>query len=207
MIEVNRFIVRSSDREQWLFARSQGVTATMVAGASTPSGFREVIENIDNPKEIIPNAMMEWGNTREPFVAMELKERFAEYGLMPNDWLIAKDAGLNRWQMATPDMLSLDHNTIGEIKTSGKPLDKVPLGYMRQIQWQLYVTDAERCLFAYEQRLQGPNGFVPSLDVKSQWIERDEEMIKGLILVAEQVQQHQVYKSWDEREQMENENG
>lgn len=207
MIEVERFLVRSSDREQWLYARSQGVTATMVAGASTPAGFRDVIAQIDNPQQMVPNVMMEWGNYREPFIAMNVKEEFAEFGLMPNDWLLAKDAGLNRWQMATPDMLSLDHRFIGEIKTTGKPLDKIPLGYMRQIQWQLYVSDAEKCLFAYELRLAAPDGFVPGLDVKTQWVERDEEMISGLKLVAEQVQQHNVYRSWDEREQMENENG
>lgn len=207
MIESNRFLVRSSQREEWLYARSQGVTATMVAGASTPAGFQSVIAQIDNPQQMVPNAMMEWGNHREPYIAMELKERFADVGLMPNDWLIAKNAGLDRWQMATPDMLSLDHETIGEIKTSGKPLDKIPLGYMRQVQWQLYVTDATRCLFAYEQRLQAPDGYVPSLDIKTQWVERDDEMIASLKKVAEEVQQHNVYRSWEERENMENENG
>jgi hypothetical protein len=202
MIIPERFIARSTDRDAWLAARAEGVTATMVAKASTPAGFRDVIEHIDNPVDIIPNALMEWGTHREPFIAQIVKERF---GIMPNDWLISFDDGLRRWQMATPDGLSLDHGLIAEIKTSGKPLDKIPVGYMRQIQWQLHVTGAERCLFAYELRLEGPEGFVPGFDVETQWVDRDEKMISELIAVAEQVQQHIVYRSWDEREQLENE--
>lgn len=204
MIEPQRFIARSTDREAWLAARSLGVTATMVAKASTPAGFRDVIAQIENPQDITPNAMMDWGNHREPFIAQVVKER---YGIMPNDWLIAKDDGLSRWQMATPDGLSLDHSVIAEIKTSGKPLDTIPIGYRRQMQWQMYVTDARRCLFAYELRLEGPEGFVPGFDVECQWVEYDAEMVADLVAVAEQVQQTNVYLSWEERENMENENG
>lgn len=202
MITSERFIARSSDREMWLAARREGVTATQVAKASTPAGFQEIISQIDNPQELTPNAVMEWGNKREPFIALELKDRF---GIMPNEWLISFDDGLRRWQMATPDGLSLDHSVIAEIKTSGKPLDTIPIHYRRQIQWQLYVTGAEQCLFAYELRLEGPEGFVPGFDIKTQWVERDEDMISGLCKVSEQIMQHHVYRSWDEREQLENE--
>lgn len=202
MIAPERFIARSSDRDAWLAARADGVTATMVSKASTPAGFRDVIEQIENPVDIVPNAMMDWGNYREPFIAQIVKERF---GIMPNEWLISFDDGLRRWQMATPDGLSMDHTLIAEIKTSGKPLDKIPVGYMRQIQWQLHVTGAERCLFAYELRLEGPEGFVPGFDVETQWVDRDEKMISELISVAEQVQQNIVYRSWDERDAIENE--
>ena len=201
MIAPERFIARSSDRDLWLAARENGVTATQVAKASTPAGFREVISNIENPQPVIPNAVMEWGNKREPFIALELKDRF---GVMPNEWLISFDDGLRRWQMATPDGLSVDHSVIAEIKTSGKPLDQIPIHYRRQIQWQLHVTGAERCLFAYELRMEGPEGFVPGFDVQTQWVDRDEEMIAGLLQVAEQVMQHNVYRSWDEREELEN---
>lgn len=201
MIAVERFIARSSNRDLWLAAREEGVTATQVAKASTPAGFAEVIASIENPQPVIPNAVMEWGNTREPFIALELKDRF---GVMPNEWLISFDDGLRRWQMATPDGLSIDHSIISEIKTSGKPLDTIPIHYRRQIQWQLHVTGAERCLFAYELRLEGPEGFVPGFDVRTQWVDRDEDMIAGLVQVAEQVMQHNVYRSWSEREELEN---
>lgn len=201
MIAPSRFIARSSDREAWLYARQQGITATMVAHGSTPAGFRDIVAQMETPVTIEPNAMMDWGNEREPHIAQIVKERF---GIMPNDWLIAKDDGLNRWQMATPDGLSLDHTVIAEIKTTGKPLDVIPIRYRRQIQWQLHVTDAERCLFAYELRLQGPEGFVPGFDVQTQWVERDDRQIAELIATAEQLQQTNVYLSWEDREGLEN---
>jgi hypothetical protein len=199
VIEVDRFLVRSSDREAWLWHRSQGVTATMVARAFTPAGFAEVVAQMENPVEVTENAYMAWGNEREPYIAEVVKER---YGVMPNDWVISKGGKLSadRWQMATPDGLSLDHKMIGEYKTTGKPLDKISALYMRQVQWQLYVTDAESCVFAYELRLDAPGGFAPGFDVECQIVERDEKLIKELVAVAEKVQQVNVYKSWDERE-------
>lgn len=203
MIDADRFLARSSDREAWLWHRSQGVTATMVGKAFTPAGFAEVVAELENPREVTPNGFMAWGNEREPYIAEVVKER---YGLMPNEWVISKGGKLSadRWQMATPDGLSLDHKMIGEYKTSGKPLDKIPAHYMRQVQWQLYVTDAESCVFAYELRLDAPGGFAPGFDVECQIVERDEKLIKELVAVAEKVQQINVYKSWDQREELEN---
>jgi len=201
LIEHERFLARSSDRDAWLWHRSQGVTATMVAKAYTPGGFAEVVRDIENPRVIEPNAVMAWGTFREPFIAQVVKERF---GVMPNDWLISKDAGLSKWQMATPDGLSLDHLVIGEYKTSGKPLDKIPAHYMRQVQWQLWVTGAERAVFAYELRLETPTGFAPGFDVVTQWVERDEKLISELVSVAEKVQDVNVFSSWEEREELGN---
>lgn len=207
MIAPERFVARSSDRESWLSARSEGVTATMAAKAFTPAGFQEVIRDIDNPREIPPNAYMEWGTRREPHIAQVVKERF---GIMPNDWLISHDNGLRRWQMATPDGLSLDHETIAEIKTTGKGFNgAVPAHYMRQMQWQMYVCgeQVQKCLFAWELRLEGPEGFQPGFDINTQWVERDESLIRDLIAVAEQVQSHNVYRTWDAMDQLNNEFG
>jgi hypothetical protein len=175
----------------------------MVARAFTPAGFAEVVAQMENPVEVTENAYMSWGNQRESYIAEVVKERF---GVMPNEWVISKGGKLSpdRWQMATPDGLSLDHKVIGEYKTTGKPLDKISALYMRQVQWQLYVTDAESCVFAYELRLDAPGGFAPGFDVESQVVKRDEKLIKELVAVAEKVQQINVYKSWDEREEIEN---
>jgi hypothetical protein len=199
MIAIERFIVSSQTKDLWLAARDRGVTATQVSKASTPAGMKEVLAQIENPTPVEPNGFMDWGTQREAYIAHVVKER---YGILPNDWLLCADGAGNEWQMATPDGLSLDHKLIGEYKTSGKPLDKVPANYMRQVQWQLYVTGAEKCLFAYELRLEGPEGFVPGFDVECQWIERDEKMIADLIKVAEEVQMHAVYmeRTKDERE-------
>ena len=199
MIDVDRFIVSSQTKDLWLAARDRGVTATQVAKASTPAGMKEVLASLENPVSVEPNGFMDWGNEREPYIAHVVKER---YGILPNDWLLCAEGAGNEWQMATPDGLSPGHLLIGEYKTSGKPLDKVPANYMRQVQWQLYVTGAEKCLFAYELRLEGPEGFVPGVDVECQWIERDEKMIGDLIKVAEEVQMHAVYleRTKNERE-------
>jgi hypothetical protein len=199
MISIERFIVSSQTKDLWLAARDRGVTATQVSKASTPAGLKEVLAQIENPTPVEPNGFMDWGNEREAYIAHVVKER---YGILPNDWLLCADGAGNEWQMATPDGLSLDHNLIGEYKTSGKSLEKVPANYMRQVQWQLYVTGAEKCLFAYELRLEGPEGFVPGFDVECQWIDRDEKMIGELIKVAKEVQMHAVYmeRTKDERE-------
>lgn len=202
MIGIERFIAPSSRRDYWLKARERGITATQVSKASTPAGMKEVLAQIENPTPIEANGFMEWGTEREPVIAQVLKERFVEFQLMPNEWLIAAEGPGNEWMLSTPDMLSLDHRFIAEIKTTGKDLSKVPLGYMRQIQWQLFTTGAERCLFAFELRLEGPEGFTAGIDVETQWIDRDEEMIKKLIGVAQEVQQHAIYfeRSKNERD-------
>lgn len=194
MIDVERFVARSIDRGAWLEARARGVTATMVARAATPAGFEQVCADIRNPQEVTPNAVMAWGSYREPFIAAEVKKR---HGVMPNDWLICRP-GVDNWQMATPDGLSLDHKVLGEYKTTGKPLDKIPIHYMRQMQWQMFVCDAEATWFAYELRLDGPDGFVPGFDVVTQLVERDEKMIRDLVEVAERVQLVNVFESWME---------
>jgi hypothetical protein len=199
VIEIERFIVSSQTKDLWLAARDRGVTATQVAKASTPAGMKEVLAQIENHTPVEPNGFMDWGVEREAYISQVVKDR---YGILSNDYLLCADGAGNEWQMATPDGLSLDHKLIGEYKTSGKPLDKVPANYMRQVQWQLYVTGAEKCLFAYELRLEGPEGFVPGFDVECQWIDRDEKMIADLIKVAEEVQMHAVYmeRTKDERE-------
>ena len=197
MISIERFIASSQTKDLWLAARDRGVTATQVAKASTPAGMKEVFAQIENPTPVEPNAFMDWGNEREAYIAHVVKER---YGILPNDWLLCADGAGNEWMLATPDGLSLDHKIIGEYKTSGKPLDKIPANYMRQVQWQLWVSGAERALFAYELRLEGPEGFVPGFDVECQWIERNEDMISDLIVTAQNVQEHAVYFERAQRE-------
>ena len=203
VIEVDRFLVRSSDREAWLWHRSQGVTATMVARGFTTAGFAEVVAQMENPVEVSVNAYMEWGNEREPYIAQIVKER---YGLLPNDWLISAGVSLSpdRWMMATPDGLSLDHKMIGEYKTGSSLGKTIKAEHVRQMQWQMWVTDAESCVYAFEERHDAPGGFAPGFDVECRVVERDEKLIKELVAVAEKLQTVNVYKSWDEREEIEN---
>jgi hypothetical protein len=201
VISVERFIASSQTRDKWLAARDLGVTATQVAKASTPAGMKEVLAQIENPTTIEANAYMEWGTMREPYIALAIKEKFAEFQLMPNDFLVSAKGPGNEWMLSTPDMLSLDHRFLAEIKTTGKPFDNaIPIAYRRQIQWQIHTTGCERALFCWELRLEGPEGFVPGFDVECQWVERNEEMISELILTAQKVQQHAIYFDKSQRE-------
>jgi predicted phage-related endonuclease len=70
-----------------------------------------------------------------------------EFGVMPNDWLIS--SAVSDHYMATPDGLTLGHKAISEVKTTGKDWnpERIPVQYRRQVQWQLFVTDAEFCYF------------------------------------------------------------
>ena len=182
MIAATRFIARSSDREVWLGARRGAVTATEVAKAATPSGFLLAAEERRNPTEIIPNAYMEFGTDNEAWIADNLK---AEFGIFHNEWLIAADG--NPLHRATPDGLSLDHTEISEIKTGGKEAYvSPPIQYRRQIQFQLYVSGAERCLYAFMLRAEVNDVLVPAwLSPKTQWVDRDEAMIRDLVSTAD----------------------
>jgi hypothetical protein len=184
MISPERFIARSSDRDLWLESRTHGVTATAVAkAASGPAGFRDQLEARRNPVDIEVNAFMAWGTFMEPVIAQFVK---TEFGIMPNEWLIASEHD-SRF-LATPDGLSLDHGTIAEIKTMGKPLEKPPLDHVRQMQWQLMVTGAQKCLYAWQLRVEMPGGFAPGwLEPRSVWVERDEKMIADLVTVAKRL--------------------
>jgi hypothetical protein len=169
--------------------------------------MKEVLAELDEPREVTPNAYMSWGNEREPFIAEFCKQR---YGLLANDWLISAGGKMSpdRWMMATPDGLCWHdgHKTIGEYKTSGKPLDKIPAHYMRQVQWQLWCTDATRAIFAWELRMDSPGGFAPGFEIHTQEILRDDDLIKNLIAVAEKVQQYNVFRSQEREEQNEGTN-
>lgn len=184
MISVDRFIARSSSRDAWLEARTRGVTATAVAkAASGPAGFRDQLEARRNPVDVEVNAFMAWGTFMEPVIADWVKSQF---GIMPNEWLISSPE--DERFLATPDGLSMDHGLIAEIKTMGTPREKPPIDHVRQMQWQLFVTGAERCLYAWQLRAESGGGFVPGwLEPRTVWVERDEKMIADLVAVAERL--------------------
>ena len=79
---------------------------------------------------------------------------------------------------------------IAEIKTTGKDWADgvIPIQYRRQVQWQLYVTGAERCLFAWMKRIEVDGVFAPAwFEPESLWMERDEGMIEVLRDTAEEL--------------------
>lgn len=203
MITKDRFLAQSGTAE-WYEIRTTGVSATAVAKACTPAGFEQAVKDIYYGADPIPdNEFMRFGREQEGNIIADLQNM--NFDIEPNDWLIAADGYTNRWQFATPDGLSSDHRTIAEVKTTGKDWgewSKVPLHYKRQVQWQLHVTGAEVCIFAWQLRAaDGAGLFVPGwLEPKAVIVQRDEELIAQLISVAEKLQLELIYREQAELE-------
>jgi putative phage-type endonuclease len=183
MISADRFVANKQYfPDGWLRARRDGVTATQVAKAATPAGFEQAVKDYHDDFVEFENPFMTFGKEMEPVVSRTVHTKF---GILPNEWLIRHDEFAHH--LATPDGLSLDHTMISEVKTTGQDWEEksIPIQYRRQVQWQLHVTGAERCLFAYMMRLEERGVFAPAwFEPKSLWIERDEAMIEALISTA-----------------------
>lgn len=181
MITADRFLAsKSLDEQAWLDARRLGLSATTMAQAMTPSGLRDVLGNWDNPTPVVVNAYMQFGLDSEAWLSLWTKE---QTGVMPNDWLIRHDEFADA--IATPDGLSLDHETISEIKTTGKDwgsVEKIPIQYQRQVQWQLYVTGASSCVFVWLLREESDGVMVPAwLEPKYGVIARNGDIIDKMV--------------------------
>lgn len=177
------------DEQQWLEARRGKITATLIAKASTRAGFDEALQSlIVPPPPIDDNAYMEFGRRMEPTIALWLKD---EYGVLPNSWLIAHSE--RREFVATPDGIHLATPVIAEIKTTGKDWEtykQVPIQYRRQVQWQLFVTGAEQCVFAWMLRAEVEGRMVPAwMEPRHVIVDRDEKHISELLVTAEDLWQ------------------
>jgi predicted phage-related endonuclease len=185
MIEHVRFMAsKAISKDAWLEARRLGVTATQVArAASGPGGFEQAVQDYRTEFVEQDNPYMAFGRVWEAPISMFVKEHT---GVMPNEWLIS--SAVSDHYLATPDGLSLNHEVISEIKTTGKDWDplKLPIQYRRQVQWQLHVTGAKMCVFAWMLRGERAGLFVPEwFEPRIHEIERDEEMIASLVKVAD----------------------
>lgn len=183
MIAKDRFLVsKADDFDGWLEARRSGVTATQVANASTKAGFEKAAADY----------LLEWSEPDNPYMRFgrDWEGHIAEYvdaafQVRPNEWLIR---GENPTHLATPDGISDNGTVIGEYKTTGKDwghVDKLPLRYKRQIQWQLHVTGAQSCIVAWLVREEVDGEFVPAtFEPHCGIVFRDEEMISELVDTA-----------------------
>lgn len=191
MLDPDRFIANKAlDFTGWVEARRGGVTATQVAKASTPAGYVEAVQDVLTPPEPFDNPYMAFGRDQEGTIGLWLKEQF---DVFPNEWLIASDQPVPEGgpqYLATPDGLSLDHTTISEVKTTGKDWSTsvVPIQYRRQIQWQLFVTGAERCVLAWLLRAEVDGRMVPAwFEPKTMEVSRDEDMILELVATSKRL--------------------
>lgn len=175
------------DREAWLAARREGITATEIAKLAQSRAFETELRRIKAGEETFSgNRYTAWGKLREPVIA----EHARGFGLEPEHRVF--HAAENSRHLASPDALGEDFDGklfIGEFKTSLHDLD--PSGdyywsttYADQMQWQMYVTGAERCLFVWEQH----DGHWPepyAFPVRSSWVERDDARIAELRVIAD----------------------
>lgn len=175
---LSRIVTDGSDEAAWLRARSRGITATDVAKLNSvntiPSAALEKLRG----SSFTGNVFTEHGKAREPVIAAWVKENFA---IEPSSALFHSEAETRH--LATPDGVGVVEETLilAEIKTSQKPFEGVPAGYLRQVYWQQYVLGAQRTLFVWEQH----KNFVPVSETpKHFWIERDERAIRDLVYLA-----------------------
>ena len=188
MLGANRFVANKALNEQaWLDARRGRITATLIAKASTPAGMEEAMDHLRGvAPPVTDNSYMEFGRDMEPYISLWVKDR---YGVMPNEWLIAHE---DRPEfVATPDGISLDHQVISEVKTTGKDwgeYKKVPIAYRRQVQWQMFVTGAQSCVFAWLLREEREGRFVSGwFEPKAVVVERDDREIEKMSEVADRL--------------------
>lgn len=180
------------DRDAWLAARRLGVTATEVRdlymGKITQADL--IALKLGRRKDTFAgNAYTRWGTEREPIIAAEIERRYA---IAPESRLV--HAADNPRFLASPDGLALDFDgelVLSEIKTAGKP---IPLGselfaekgYEAQMVWQMRVTGARRCLYAWELRITEsvtPVAFSAG-ELTFEWCDYDEGLAAELERIA-----------------------
>jgi hypothetical protein len=166
----SRIVASSEDRDAWLTARNTGVTASNAAKLVSEQSLDSIIKSkfYDG---FTGNAATDWGLEREPFL-------LDWAGFPQNKFLISSEEEPRF--MATPDGIRLDAEgniELCQVKTTGKPMPKIPAHYYRQIQWEMFVMGAVRCYFVVEVH----EDFVPvSLEPQLEIFERDEEAIASL---------------------------
>jgi len=174
---LDRIVASSDDRDAWLTARNNGVTATNAGKLASLDSIESILKSkfFDG---FTGNPATEWGLEREPYLV-----QWANFD--QNKYLFRAES--NPRFMATPDGIRYFENTaqreleLCQVKTTGKPMKSIPAHYRRQIQWEMFVMGAARCYFVWEEH----DNFVPThLEPKLEIIERDDEAIASLVKLA-----------------------
>lgn len=187
-----------TDREAWLAERRSGITATNVRDLACkgPSRRAQIVaeKRGEYNDTFNGNQYTEWGNRREPIIAAWVRE---QYGIEPETRVFKSKN--NPAYLASPDGIGVIDGelVLAEIKTAGKhvwPGNRLfkQSGYALQMQWQMYVLDAARCLYVLEEHdnewketggdYKQPT---PPDEPLTIWIERDDAVIAELIKVAD----------------------
>lgn len=179
-------------KEEWLEARKGYVTATEVAKLAR--GSSKVWDELRDQKAGLIDALdishlpaVIHGNERETDIAEWVASLDGAEKLQHNRALYARDGKY----AATPDMVTTDLTVVGEIKTISEKrlasLTQWPTpAYYDQIQWQLFVTGAEMCIFAWEPYLSENGEITPWVpDRGNKLVMRDEKRISELKDIAD----------------------
>ena len=204
---------RATDGDETYFAaRRGGITATEVRDWVVPSKRRAILtQKVTGEYDTGRNRYFAHGAFREPFIA---EWAAATHGVVPSSVLYAHPD--NPRHLCTPDGY-LAGFTLGyepgadavtvEVKTSTKNLlpgrlddDRVLVEvdesshfarmlYMRQVQWQMYVMNAAKCLFIWEPftaKVDPESGYF-TVTGPPEWcfIPRDQGMIDALVVEAD----------------------
>lgn len=185
-------VVHSSDRAGWHAARRVSWSATTAKKLTigTPTERMEELERKlrDEPEAELDNQYINRGKEREPVIARWIETRF---GIQHNEWLFHHRE--HEDYTATPDGVGIDDGAlvVTEIKTS--KFDVAPgtdkfasYGYEWQMQWQMLVTGAVRCLYVWEQHDNNwPNPSPLDLEPGYLWVERDDAKITRMVDAVE----------------------
>ena len=182
-------VIPHEDEAVWHEARRGVVTATQVrdwAKGYPSDKSRILIEKLTGLREDLSEIKyIEWGKFREPFLQEWVLQK---YGIDPvgNDLYVSGDDP--RWA-CTPDGYAYEFGeiTLSELKTTkhALPLDSgayLESGYGDQMQWEMLVTGASRCLFVWEQHNDSWNPWPTPMLPAADWVERDDariEVLKG----------------------------
>ena len=187
-------ILHSISREEWLEQRKGYLTATDIASIRTGSekAFRELWEKKRKGETFRGNRYTEWGHEREPHIGAHVQSVLGKSELLPNDQLYVKDGTKHA---ATPDMVSKDGSFSCQIKTVGLSRDwddiaHLPLDYRVQVEWEMYVLGIDECLFVWEQRLDGEDGFIVG-ETKHGLVKSDPKLRARLLQIAADFEEYE----------------
>jgi hypothetical protein len=191
---LGRGLADSRDRVAWAQARANRIGASDAAGyAKTDSIDRYIAAKLYSPFN--GNSFTAHGNEREPHI-------LAAFNTPQNFTLFA--SAQNPRHVATPDGFRLGagggflvqcKTTVQKKKVTKAGTFRVPPflaadgsrhlppGYVRQMQWELYVCGLPRTLFVWETH--DGDGHPLDMEPDSCWVERDDHAILNLIVIAD----------------------
>lgn len=171
-----------ADRDTWLTARAQLVTASVVHGIAVGgrATWQRYLADKLNGSTFKGNTATERGHNREPYL-LAFARGFIDPSIDPNDRLFLHP--MRQRIGATPDALGGDFGV--EVKSHGYGWgrDDIPAEHYDQMQLGMFVTGFDRWLYMWE--VMGEDGEPTLDDPEHVWVQRDERRIAFLVREAE----------------------